>query len=66
MNFSGENEIKRLLKEHPFYNVPIETPKIKHLRNVDMFSELPFYDKLNIVKTAKAFKKYARAIALKE
>ena len=30
MSFSVENEIKRLLKEQQFYNVPIEKPKIKH------------------------------------
>ena len=26
-----------------------------------MLSELPFYDELNIVKAAKAFKRYARS-----
>ena len=56
MSFSDQNEIKRLLKEQPFYNVPIDKPKIKKLNSVDMLSELPFYDELNIVKTAKAFK----------
>ena len=61
MSFSGENKIKRLLKEQPFYNLTIGKPKIKHLNNVDMLSGLPFYDELNIVKTAKAFKKYARS-----
>ena len=44
-----------LFKELPFYNEPIEKPKIKKLKYVDMLSELPFYDELNIVKTAKAF-----------
>ena len=29
MSFSDENEIKRLLKEQPFYNVTFEKPKIK-------------------------------------
>ena len=38
----------------------VEKPKIKKLNNVDILSELPFYAELNIVKTAKAFKKYAR------
>ena len=55
MSFSDENEIKRLIKEQPFYNVTIEKPKVKHFSNVDMLNELPFYDELNIVKTAKAF-----------
>ena len=57
MSFSDKDETKRLLKEQPFYNVPTEKPKIKHLNNVDMLSELPFYDELNIIKTAKAFNK---------
>ena len=65
MSFSDENEIKRLHKEQPFYNVPIEKPKIKHLNKVDMLSELPFYDELNIVKTAKVFKRYARSYSIK-
>ena len=33
MKFWDVNEIKRLLKEQPFYNVPIEKPKIKHLKD---------------------------------
>ena len=64
MSFSDENEIKRLLKEQPFYDAPIEKPKIKKLNNIDMSSELPFYDELNTVKTAKAFKKYARSYSI--
>ena len=57
MSFPDEEEIKRLPKEQPFYNVPIEKPKTKCLNNV-MLDELPFQDELNIVKTAKAFKGY--------
>ena len=26
----------------PFYNKHIEKPKIKHLKNIDLLSELPF------------------------
>ena len=55
MCFSDKNEIKRLSKELPFYNVPIEK-KIKHLNKLDMLRELLFYNELNIVKTEKAFK----------
>ena len=29
-------------KEIPFYNKPIEKPKIKHLKNIDLFSEFLF------------------------
>ena len=46
-------------KELPFYNNHIEKPKIKHVKNIDLLSELPFYEKLNIIKTNHAFKKYA-------
>ena len=38
-------------KELPFYNVSIDKPKIKPLKNVDLLAELPFYDQLNIIKT---------------
>ena len=61
MKFLDEKETKRLLKTLPFYNVAIEKPKIKKLDNVDMLSELPFYHELNIVKTAIAFKRYAKS-----
>ena len=42
MNFSDEEEIKRLLKEKPFYKVPIEKSKIKRLNNVDMLVNFHF------------------------
>ena len=29
-------------KELPFYNTNIEKPKIRHLKNTDLLSELPF------------------------
>ena len=64
MSFSDENETKKLPKEQLRYNVPIEKPKIKKLNNVDMLSELPFSDELNIVKTAKAFKRYTRSYSI--
>ena len=38
------------LKEFPFYNKDIKKPKIKRLRNIDLFSELPFYEELNVIK----------------
>ena len=31
-------------KELPFYNKRIEKPKIKRLKNIDLLSELPFYE----------------------
>ena len=33
-------------KELPFYNKHTEKPKIKHLKNIDLLSELPFYEEL--------------------
>ena len=48
-------------KELPFYNVSIDKPKIKRLKNIDLLSELPFYDQLNIIKTDQAFSGYARS-----
>ena len=48
-------------KELPFFNVSIEKPKIKRLKNVDLLAELPFYDQLNIIKTDQAFSGYARS-----
>ena len=37
-------------KELSFYNNNIEKPKIKRLKNIDLLSELPFYQKLNVKK----------------
>ena len=30
-----------------------------HKKNIDLFSELPFYEELNIIKTNHAFRRYA-------
>ena len=38
-------------KELPFFNVSIEKPKIKCLKNVDLLAEQPFYEQLSIIKT---------------
>ena len=48
-------------KELPFYNVSIEKPKGKRLKNIDLLPEQPFYDQINIIKTDQAFKGYARS-----
>ena len=48
-------------KELRFYNVSIEKPKIKCLKNVDLLAEQPFYDQINIIKTDQAFTVYARS-----
>ena len=45
--------------ELPFYNKPIEKPKIKHLKNIDWLAELPFYEQVSVIKTNQAFRGYA-------
>ena len=37
-----------------FYNKHIEKPKLKRLKSIDLLSELPFYEELNVVKTGYA------------
>ena len=51
---------KRLFQIVPFYNTFIEKPRIKHLKNIDLLHELPFYDELSIAEISQAFKAYAR------
>ena len=36
------------LKELPFYEEPIEKPKIKRLKNIDRLVEPPFYKQLSV------------------
>ena len=52
-------------KELPFYNKHIEKPKIKRLKNIDLLSELPFYEELNVIKTNHAFRGYAMRYKVK-
>ena len=52
-------------KELPFYNSFIEKPKIKRLKNVDLLTEQPFYEQLNIIKTDQAFKGFVMHTKLK-
>ena len=46
-------------RELPFYIKHIEKPKIKRLKNIDLLSELPFYEELNVIKTNHVLKAYA-------
>ena len=52
-------------KELPYLNEVIEKPKIKHLKNVDLLTEQPFYEQLGIIKRDQAFSGYAIRIKLK-
>ena len=58
MTISSKNNDVNYFKELPFFNVSIEKPKIKRLKNIDLLAELP-YDQLNIIKTDQAFSGYA-------
>ena len=52
-------------KELPFYNKHIEKPKIKCLKSINLLSELPFYERLNVIKTNRAFRGYAISCKVK-
>ena len=51
-------DIVKYFKELPFYNKHIEKPKIKCLKNIDLLSELSFYEELNEIKRNYLFKGY--------
>ena len=40
-------------KELPFYNKPIQKPKVKRLKSIDRLAELPFYEQLSVIKKIK-------------
>ena len=52
-------DVINYFKELPFYNKHIEKIKIKGLKNIDLLSELPFYEEFNVIKLDCAFKGYA-------
>ena len=58
MSFWNEKE---LFQELPFYNTFIENPKIKHLSNIKLLYELPFFNELSVVEISKAFRRYERS-----
>ena len=45
-------------KEIPFYIKFIEKPKMKPLKNIDLLSELLFYEELSVLKRNHAFMSY--------
>ena len=55
----SDPDVAEYFKEFPFYNENIEKPKVKRLKNIDLLSELPFYEELNVIKTNHAFRGYA-------
>ena len=48
-------DVINYFKELSFHNTYIEKPKIKRLKNIDLLSELPFYEELNVIKTDHVF-----------
>ena len=59
MTVSSKIDTVEYFKELPFYYNPIERPKIKRLKNVDLLAELAFHEQLSIIKTNQAFTGYA-------
>ena len=57
ISFWDEKEAKKT----PFKFFLIEIPKIRHLSNIDLLHELPFYDELIVLEISKALKGYARS-----
>ena len=57
MSFWDEKEAKLLFQEPPFHNTFIEKPRIKHLKNIYLLHELPFYNELSIKQASIAFKR---------
>ena len=55
----SHSDVTDYFKELPFYNKPIEKPKVKYLKNIDQLIELPFYEQLDVIKTDPAFSGYA-------
>ena len=56
MIFCDKKEAKRSFQELPLYNVLIEKPCIKRVKNIDLLRELPFYDELIMAKISEDLK----------
>ena len=48
-----------LLSEQPFFKQPIRKPCVKKSSNHELLQVLWFYDVINVLRKARAFKKYA-------
>ena len=57
--YNSHPDVVDYFKELPFYKKCIKKPKIKRLKNIDLLSELPFYEELDVIKTNCAFKGHA-------
>ena len=59
MKVKSHPDVVDYFKEFTFYNKHIEKPRIKHLKNIDLLSKLPFYEELNVTKTDDTFRECA-------
>ena len=55
----SHRDVVDYFNELPLYNRYIKKPRVKRLKNIDLLSELPFYEELNVIKTNQAFRGYA-------
>ena len=59
----GENnyqpDVLDYFKELPFCDKYVPKTKVERLKNIDSPSELPFHEKLNVIKINHTFKRYA-------
>ena len=46
-------------KKLPFCNKLIKKPNFKRFKNIDRLAELPFYERLSVIKTNQAFRGHA-------
>ena len=60
-----EKEAKRLFRKLPFYNTYIEKPSTSEVKNIDLLSELPFYEELTFQKETKHLKDMQEHIKFK-
>ena len=52
----SHSDVVDCFRELPFYNKPIEKPKIKCIKNIDRLADLPFYEQLGVIKANQAFR----------
>ena len=57
--FISHRDVVEYFKDLPFYNKHIEKLIIKSLKNIDLLTELTFYEELNVIKINQAFRGYA-------
>ena len=56
----GWKRSKKIVSRTCYMMFFIEKPRIKHLKNINLLHELPFYNKLSVKQVSKAFKRYEK------